>query len=227
MDHTAGEKKIGRFGWKAGQPSIRQQVAAAFNGDIGITSPVFGQPNHTATQAQAGLGELPNGGEPEVTERALQRVTFYSQHLAVPRRRNVDDPQVMRGWALFNTAQCASCHTPTLHTDTAENLPSLALMADQVIHPFTDLLLHDMGEGLADNRPEAEANGREWRTAPLWGIGLVETVNGHTRFLHDGRARSLAEAILWHGGEAERAQQAFRSMSAEDRAALIAFLESL
>ena len=226
-DRTHGDTRLGRFGWKAGQPSVRQQIAGAFNGDIGITSSVFPDPNHTAPQAAAGLGELPNGGEPELSERALERVTFYSQNLAVPNRRNIDNPQVQRGWEAFQQANCIACHTPTLTTAPEPASPELAALAGQTIHPFTDLLLHDMGPGLADNRPEAQANGSEWRTAPLWGIGLTETVNGHTRFLHDGRARSLSEAILWHGGEAEAAKEAYRTMSADDRAALIAFLESL
>ena len=151
-------------------------------------------------------------------------VFFYSRHLAVPARRDVDDPQVLAGKRLFHETGCIGCHTPKLATRT--DWPDKTL-ASQLIWPYTDLLLHDMGEGLADNRPDGRASGQEWRTPPLWGIGLTETVNGHTQFLHDGRARSLLEAILWHGGEAETARKAVEEMPAKDRAALIRFLESL
>ena len=154
----------------------------------------------------------------------LEVVTFYVQTLAVPARRNVDDPQVMHGEQLFAQAQCASCHIPTLRTGVLPGVPSVS---NQTIHPYTDLLLHDLGPGLADNRPDFRAGGKEWRTPPLWGIGLVQTVNGHTNFLHDGRARNLMEAILWHGGEAEKSRQTTLQMSSTERDALIAFLESL
>ena len=140
-----------------------------------------------------------------------------------PARRTVDEPVVLAGAETFGALGCSSCHTPTLQTGEAD-VPALS---NQEIHPYTDLLLHDMGDGLADGRPDFEASGTEWRTPPLWGIGLVELVNGHTRFLHDGRARSLEEAILWHGGEAAAAQRAYLALSADDRASLIAFLESL
>ena len=149
---------------------------------------------------------------------------FYTRNLAVPTRRNVDDPNVLAGKQLFHTAGCAACHTPihVTRADAAE--PELA---NQTIRPYTDLLLHDMGEGLADNRPEFQASGREWRTPPLWGIGLTEAVVGHTQFLHDGRARTLLEAVLWHGGEAEAAKQRVLSFNGEQREALLAFLNSL
>jgi CxxC motif-containing protein (DUF1111 family) len=153
----------------------------------------------------------------------LELVTFYVATLAVPARRDVDDPIVRQGEALFARAGCAACHVPTLVTGDA----AVAALADQVIHPWTDLLLHDMGAGLADDRPDFDAGGREWRTPPLWGIGLVPVVNGHTLFLHDGRARNLEEAILWHGGEGARARAAFVRMTAPARAALLRFLESL
>ena len=137
--------------------------------------------------------------------------------------RNLDDPQVAQGAKLFLSAGSAACHTPQYVTGESD-IPALS---HQTIYPYTDLLLHDMGDGLADNRPDFLATGREWRTPPLWGLGLIETVNGHTRLLHDGRARSIAEAILWHGGEGEKARDNFIGLSQQERAALIAFLNSL
>lgn len=154
----------------------------------------------------------------------LDLVTFYSENLAVPARRNADAPEVLRGKALFQDVGCASCHTPS-HVTGA--VPGQAHLSGQRIWPYTNLLLHDMGEGLADNRPEGVANGREWRTAPLWGIGLTPVVNGHSFYLHDGRARSIAEAILWHGGEAQAARDDFANLPKADREALVAFVNSL
>ena len=213
---------LGRFGWKANQPSVAQQVAGAFLGDIGITSPLF--PDENCTPAAVACRQALNGGSPELPERLFAHVVFYSRTLAVPARRNSHLPKVMRGRKLFDDAQCNACHTPTLRTGAVSGLPDLS---GQVIHPYTDLLLHDMGEGLADNRPDFEASGSEWRTPPLWGIGLVETVNRHTFLLHDGRARNLAEAILWHGGEAEDSKEYFRRLPSNDREALLQFLDSL
>ena len=174
------------------------------------------------------MPEAPNGngadGEPEVSDNILRLVEFYTRNLAVPARRDVGAPEVLAGKNLFYKAGCVACHTPTFTTapDAAE--PELA---NQVIHPYSDLLLHDMGEGLADHRTEFAASGREWRTPPLWGIGLTQNVSGHTQFLHDGRARNLLEAVLWHGGEAEPARQQVLQFNAEQRAALLAFLNSL
>ncbi|BAC94882.1 predicted thiol oxidoreductase [Vibrio vulnificus YJ016] len=213
---------IGRFGWKAGQPTLMQQNAAAFNGDLGLTSHLFPQEN--CTDRQDLCRKLPNGGSPEVSDNILDFVEFYSQHLAVPIRRNMNDPQVKLGETLFVQSGCESCHKQTVKTTKREALPALS---EQTIHPYTDLLLHDMGPGLADNRPEYLANGQEWRTPPLWGIGYTQEVNDHTYFLHDGRARNLMEAVLWHGGEAEAAKQNVLKMSAKERDALIAFLNSL
>ncbi|HDY8018063.1 TPA: di-heme oxidoredictase family protein [Vibrio vulnificus] len=213
---------IGRFGWKAGQPTLMQQNAAAFNGDLGLTSHLFPQEN--CTDRQDLCRKLPNGGSPEVSDNILDFVEFYSQHLAVPIRRNVNDPQVKLGETLFVQSGCESCHKQTVKTAKREALPALS---EQTIHPYTDLLLHDMGPGLADNRPEYLANGQEWRTPPLWGIGYTQEVNDHTYFLHDGRARNLMEAVLWHGGEAEAAKQNVLKMSAKERDALIAFLNAL
>ncbi|RJX68373.1 thiol oxidoreductase [Vibrio sinensis] len=213
---------IGRFGWKAGQPTLMQQNAAAFNGDVGLTSHLF--PNENCSPSQSICQTLPNGGKHEVSRNILDFVEFYSQHLAVPSRRNVDDPLVQKGQALFVKVGCDSCHKSNVRTGVRDDLPALS---NQTIHPYTDLLLHDMGDGLADDRPEYLATGREWRTAPLWGIGYTQEVNKHSYFLHDGRARNLLEAVLWHGGEAEKAKQQVLSFDSAQRDALIAFLNSL
>ena len=212
----------GRFGWKANQPSVAQQVAGAFLGDIGITSSLF--PDENCPPVAVACRQALNGGSPELSDALLGHVVFYSRTLAVPARRGVQQADVRRGRQLFDAAQCGACHTPTLRTGAVPDLPDLSA---QVIHPYTDLLLHDMGAGLADGRPDFEATGSEWRTPPLWGIGLVETVNRHTYFLHDGRARNLAEAILWHGGEAEASKEYFRRLPRADREALLQFLRSL
>ena len=218
-DVVAQRYTLGRFGWKANQPTLLQQVAAAYNDDMGITTSLFSVEN------SAGQSQLTEHSvTPEVSDEILEVVTFYVQTLAVPARRDVDNPQVKQGEQLFAEAQCASCHVPTLRTGVLAGVPSVS---NQTIHPYTDLLLHDMGPDLADNRPDFHASGREWRTPPLWGIGLVRRVNGHTNFLHDGRARNLMEAILWHGGEAEASRQTVKQMSKAERDALIAFLESL
>lgn len=221
-DVQAEEFALGRFGWKAGQPNLMQQNAAAFNGDVGLTSSLF--PNENCTSKQSLCDELPNGGDIEVSDNILDFVEFYSQHLAVPIRRNVKDETVMKGQALFAQSGCQSCHQTNIKTANREGLPAIS---NQVINPYTDMLLHDMGEGLADNRPEYLANGQEWRTAPLWGIGYTKEVNGHTMFLHDGRARNLLEAVLWHGGEAESAKQQVLGFDKAERDALIVFLNSL
>ncbi|MGF1705423.1 di-heme oxidoredictase family protein [Enterovibrio baiacu] len=213
---------MGRFGWKAGQPNLMQQNAAAFNGDLGLTSHLFSVEN--CTSSQTSCDTLPNGGTPEVSEKILNFVEFYSQHLAVPARRNIDDPQVKAGEKLFAGANCGSCHQTSFKTASIEGRPALS---NQTIHPYTDLLLHDMGEGLADNRSEFIANGQEWRTAPLWGLGYTQEVNGHTNYLHDGRARNALEAVLWHGGEAEASKQRVLNMNKQEREALVAFLNSL
>ncbi|RON99871.1 thiol oxidoreductase [Pseudomonas moraviensis] len=217
---------IGRFGWKAGQPNLNQQNVHAFSGDMGLTTSL--RPFDDCTEAQTACKQAPNGngpdGEPEVSDNILRLVLFYSRNLAVPARRGVNDPQVLAGKNLFFQAGCQSCHTPKYTTAANAAEPELA---NQVIRPYSDLLLHDMGEGLADNRTEFQASGRDWRTPPLWGIGLTQAVSGHTQFLHDGRARNLLEAVLWHGGEATAAQQQVLSFNAEQRAALLAFLNSL
>ena len=176
------------------------------------------------SSAQQACRQQPNGGAPEVSAEILASVLFYSRNLAVPKRRNVSDPQVLKGKALFHQAGCAACHVPAFTT--AADAPEKEL-SQQYIRPYSDLLLHDMGAGLADNRPEFLASGREWRTPPLWGIGLTATVSGHTQYLHDGRARNLLEAILWHAGEAVPARQQVQQFTVEQRNALLTFLNSL
>ncbi|MGI9525259.1 MAG: di-heme oxidoredictase family protein [Hyphomicrobiaceae bacterium] len=218
---------LGRFGWKAGAPTILQQTADAFAGDIGISSKLVPKPFGDCTEKQLYCRNAPNGEskrDREIKNSLLNLVAFYSRNLAVPRLRNPDGKQVLRGEQLFGDIGCAECHVPTFKTGNSHSDENLN---NQIIWPYSDLLLHNMGEGLADGRPEGRASGQEWRTAPLWGIGLTETVSGHSFFLHDGRARNLQEAILWHGGEAEGARIGFSALSKVDRERLIAFLKSL
>ncbi|MGH8426104.1 MAG: di-heme oxidoredictase family protein, partial [Pseudomonas fluorescens] len=197
-DDAQQKTVLGRFGWKAGQPNLNQQNVHAFSGDMGLTTSLRSVDDCTA--AQTACKQAPNGngpdGEPEVSDNILRLVLFYSRNLAVPARRDVSAPEVLAGKTLFFQAGCQSCHTPKYTTAANAAEPELA---NQVIRPYSDLLLHDMGDGLADNRTEFQASGRDWRTPPLWGIGLTQAVSGHTQFLHDGRARNLLEAVLWHG----------------------------
>lgn len=213
---------IGRFGLKANVATLKQQIAGAFIGDMGITSPLH--PEENCTAAQTACKQTPSARQPELDDARLKATLLYLRLLQVPARRNADDPAVQQGERLFNAIGCAACHTPVLTTG---EFPELPLLAKQTIHPYTDLLVHDMGEGLADNRPDFQAGGSEWRTPPLWGIGLIEQINEHSYFLHDGRARSLTEAVLWHGGEALASRQGFAHLSAGERLAVIRFLESL
>jgi CxxC motif-containing protein (DUF1111 family) len=220
-NYATQQLDLGRFGWKANQPTLYQQVAGAFNGDMGITTQLFSADNCSSVQA---CDALPNGGTPEIDEDDLLKVVLYSSTLAVPAQRIEDASTVWRGYDLFQQAQCSSCHIPQWQT--AEH-PTISALSNQTVYPYTDLLLHDMGDELADGRPDFMATGNEWRTPPLWGIGLFETVNGHTNYLHDGRARNLLEAILWHGGEATASREAVLQMSEADVNALIEFLKSL
>lgn len=221
-DVATGQVVAGRFGWKAEQPSVRQQSAAAFVGDIGVTSSLF--PRQDCTAAEAECQQALSGGDPEIADTLLDRVELYGRLLAVPVRERWQDREVLRGKKLFRDVGCAGCHVPRHETGTVADLPELS---GQTIWPYTDLLLHDLGEALSDHRPSFEADGREWRTPPLWGLRLFRIVNGHDRLLHDGRARGVAEAILWHGGEADAAREAFRRLPAQDRTALVTFVESL
>ncbi|MEO6013219.1 MAG: di-heme oxidoredictase family protein [Devosia sp.] len=229
MDPVSKQLTLGRFGWKSGAPSIRVQSANAFNGDIGISTPLVDRPHGDCTAAQADCLAMPTGeqaerGVSEAPDPILDLVTFYSENLAVPRRRDIDKPEVLRGKQAFYDLGCVSCHTPKYVTSRAAATDGHKF---QLIWPYTDMLLHDLGEGLADNRPEGAADGYEWRTPPLWGIGLTQTVSGHTLFLHDGRARNLTEAILWHGGEALKSRDGFANLPKSSREDLLAFLESL
>ncbi|WP_283395689.1 di-heme oxidoredictase family protein [Candidatus Pelagisphaera phototrophica] len=215
-------KSLGKFGWKANKANLLDQTAAAFQGDIGITSDLFPSENHTDQQTE--LADSPSGGNPEIDELDLEDVVFYLQSLAPPASRFETEADYKKGYELFTETKCTSCHTPEFKTAKQALIPALSGLT---IHPYTDLLLHDMGNGLADNRPDFEATGNEWRTPPLWGIGLIPKVNGHTRLLHDGRARNIEEAILWHGGEGEESKQLFTLLNEQARADLIQFVESL
>jgi CxxC motif-containing protein (DUF1111 family) len=225
-----GVPMLGRFGLKAGAPTVKEQSAGAFAGDMGLSTTLHPDPWGDCTTGEDSCRDAQHGQETdnrdglEVDGESLEFVTFYSRNLGVPERRNPDDLLVLRGKEVFHTTGCQSCHTPKHVTHRLDGQPEQSF---QLIWPYTDLLLHDMGPGLADNRPEGRATGSEWKTPPLWGIGLTETVSGHTQFLHDGRARNLLEAILWHGGEAQAQRDAVVSLNPEDREALIAFLESL
>ena len=219
---------LGRFGLKAGQPTLVDQNAQAFAGDIGISSPLHPAPYGDCTEVQVACRSAPHGDgddrEFEIDGEILELVTFYSRNLAVPARGDVADPNVLRGKQVFHAVGCADCHRPSFVT---HRLSDRVAQSFQLIWPYTDLLLHDMGAGLADGFHEGRATGREWRTPPLWGIGLTKAVSGHTQFLHDGRARNLLEAVLWHGGEAQAARDRVIELPPPERADLIRFLESL
>lgn len=228
-DAGSGHIALGRFGWKAENPTVRQQSAGAFAGDIGISSPDVLKHHGDCTDKQTECLSYATGvqtrlGTSEAPDPVMELVTFYSNNLAVPARRAVDDAQVLNGKQQFYNLGCTSCHTPKYVTSREADNKAHRF---QLIWPYSDFLLHDMGEGLADGQQVGVATGNEWRTPPLWGIGLTEIVNGHTFFLHDGRARSLEEAILWHGGEAQAARDGYAALAKADREALIRFLESL
>lgn len=228
-DAPSQRMMLGRFGWKANVATIAHQTAGAFNGDIGITSSVF--PEEACTPAEKDCLAAPRGGgngSPEIDDKTFGDVVFYQATLAPPARRAPGDAQVLQGEKLFREAQCSACHRPSYVTARGPNpqYTSKALEG-QRIFPYTDLLLHDMGDGLADGRPDFGANGRQWKTPPLWGIGLIKDVNGHTRLLHDGRADGVLEAILWHGGEAEASRDRVLKMTKAQREALVKFVESL
>jgi len=220
-DKASETTVLGRFGWKAAEPNILQQAMGAFAGDMGLTSELSPQTDCTAEQK---CDAFPHGGEPEVSNKVANFIAFYSSSLAVPTRRDMDSPEVQQGAKLFNELECAACHTPTYTTARVAERDDLS---EQVIWPYSDLLLHDMGAGLADGRDEFLADGNEWRTPPLWGMGLAQQVNPSAGFLHDGRARTLEEAILWHAGEAKAATDQYRLLPASERAALLRFLNSL
>lgn len=223
-----GKAMLGRFGWKAGTATIADQTASAFAKDLGLSTHLIAASHGDCTPDEPACLSAPTGDDPsekvEVTKTMFDLVVFFARNLAVPARRQADGPAVLHGKRLFADAGCASCHRPSFTTG---GDPALPEQAPQKIRPYTDLLLHDMGDELADGRPEGLANGRQWRTQPLWGIGLTETVSGHDLLLHDGRARGILEAILWHGGEAETAKRKVMHMTKQDRADLLAFIRSL
>lgn len=221
LDLRTGGRVLGRFGWKANQPSVEQQVAGALAGDLGITSTLV--PVSECAPDDLSCSTTPSGGTPEISDELLAFLVLYSRTLAVPAARAFDEPEVLRGRSLFTSIGCDRCHVPSFTTGDSD-VPALA---HQRIYPYTDLLLHDLGEELADHRPDFEATGTEWRTPPLWGIGLIEGVNGHHQLLHDGRADGIDEAIRWHGGEALRARRAYEALPEPDRAALVRFVNAI
>ncbi len=229
-DAFAQRRLVGRFGWKANVATLAHQTGGAFVGDIGITSSRF--PGESCTPAQKDCLAAPRGGGPnhgpEIDDTTFANVVFYQSTLAPAARRDTRDPEVLRGQQVFAQAQCGGCHRPSYVTAQGP-FPAMtsANSAGQRIWPYTDLLLHDMGPGLADGRPDFEANGDQWKTPPLWGIGLIRDVNGHERLLHDGRAQGVLEAVLWHGGEAEASKRQVLKLGKADREALVKFVESL
>lgn len=218
-DVIKNQLSVGRFGHKCERPTVEQQVAEALNQDIGVTNKLFPVENSFG-QSQY----YDDGLNPEITDSTLNALIYYIRTIAVPARRNVTDASVMRGEQLFKEAKCAGCHHPTVVTDVNVILPQVS---NQTIHPYTDLLLHDLGPGLADGRAVYNASGQEWRTCPLWGIGLTQIVTGQTTFLHDGRATTLEQAILWHGGQANYSKNFFTRLPKTSRDDVIAFLNSL
>lgn len=211
---------IGKFGWKANVPNLRQQIASAFHGDLGITSSLFPHENCGAQQSTC---LIQANHSPELSDLQLDAIQFYLSMLDVP-QPSPPTQEIISGARLFKDTLCIECHTDQLKIDQQTNQ---SIRKQHTLSPYTDLLLHDMGEALADNRPDFQANGREWRTPPLWGIGLAKKVHPEATFLHDGRASNLLEAILWHGGEAKQAVEKFKQLSKQDRDALLLFLESL
>jgi CxxC motif-containing protein (DUF1111 family) len=232
VDPVTGDKRLGRFGWKAGASSLVHQIAGALNTDMGVMTSVLPKPDCGAMQQGCG-----NDKGAELGDEYLADLVKYVHLLGVRARRNLSDADAVRGETVFNQLGCAGCHVTELKTS---SFHPLAELRNQTIHPYTDLLLHDMGPGLADNLGEREATGAEWRTTPLWGIGLSACVTGgvtgpfqkavcapHHDYLHDGRARTIAEAILWHGGEGQKSKEKYVALAAADKTALLKFLESL
>ena len=213
---------LGRFGWKANQPSIKQQIAAAFLADIGVTSAVYPEQSCTPVQKEC-LAAL-KGDKPELRPDLWEPLTFWSQTLDVPAQRNRDKPEFKSGEKLFESAGCSGCHVPEMRTG---KFPAVPQIANKLIRPYTDMLLHDMGPDLADGRPDFKASGSDWRTPPLWGLGLSMQVNASNSFLHDGRARNVLEAIVWHGGEAKTAREKFVNFTKQQRDDVLFFLQSI
>ena len=222
----ASKSTIGKFGWKANQPTLEQQVAGAFNGDMGLTSSLFPDENcpHGVDCSKLNNGNNVNETV-EVPDTQMSRIMVYQAAISVPKRRDFKTVDVLEGKQLFNDLACVTCHVNNFTTGNDYSL--LTQLENITIRPYSDFLLHDMGDELADNRADFLADGNEWRTQPLWGLGLIEEVNKHTFLLHDGRARNIEEAILWHGGEAENAKNNFKNLSKEKREQLLKFLNSL
>ena len=221
-DDVNDKTSIGRLGWKANQPGVRQQLAAAFLNDMGVTSSLY--PKQNCPAVQEGCKAMLPGDKVELRDQMLDDLSFWVMALEAPEQRDRDQPSVKRGEKLFAQAKCAGCHIPQLRTS---EFPSLPQLSKRSFRPYTDMLIHDMGPGLADGRPDFKAGASDWRTSPLWGLGLSKQVNGSTNLLHDGRARNVLEAILWHGGEAKASRDRFAKFTKEDREALIAFVNSL
>ena len=217
------ERELGRFGWKANEANLRTQTASAFLRDMGITSPIHPIEDFTKPQKEK-INVTLIANPPDIDDSKFERVVTYLRTLAPPAQRKTNDPSVKRGDILFNKIGCSNCHIPTLRTG---SITAIDELKNQSIKPYTDLLLHDMGEGLADGLKDSLASGSEWRTPPLWGIGLTKTVNGNTFFLHDGRARSIEEAILWHGGEGSESRKNYSSLSFDEKNDLLNFINSL
>jgi len=241
---------LGRYGWKANTPTVAHQGLGAFRGDMGVTNPLFRDESTKGTDLlkdyKSRNPEFTTFADNGVTDADLKfskALVFYTETLSVPPRRNHKDPDVQQGAMVFERIGCAKCHTPMFTTGTKSESFSVSTgttpetmlagrqkiieLENQKIYPFTDMLLHDMGDGLADGRKDSEADGTEWKTRPLWGIGATQTVNPGAGFLHDGRARTLEEAILWHGGEADEIKNEFMQLPKPKREYLIKFLESL
>lgn len=221
-DEVSKTHMLGRFGWKASKGSLLHQIVGAAHEDMGLTSNFF--PTQNCLKIQKKCKEQISGGEPEISTKQIDRLLLYLRTLAPPRQRNIENKNILKGENLFYELGCHKCHSPTFKTSKQANIPELA---NKTIKPYSDFLLHDMGEELADHVPVFKASGKEWRTPPLWGIGLIEIVNKHTRFLHDGRAKSLEEAILWHGGEGKNSKNLFIKLGKEERELLLGFLKSL
>ncbi|MNJ92711.1 Cytochrome c [compost metagenome] len=214
---------MGRFGLKNNTPSVFHQSLGALRGDIGVTNYAFPKESIAGTPLFEDFVKDQSPKPLEASNQVADDLVFYSQTLAVPSRRNVTEAEVIRGGEIFHQTSCTTCHQPSFTTGPH----AISAFANQKIYPYTDMLLHDMGDGLADGRQDFDANGRQWKTRPLWGIGQTQTVNPRAGFLHDGRARTLEEAILWHGGEAEYSKNKFVALPEADRGALIRFIRSL
>ena len=230
-----GVLSLGVSGNKAQHADLT--VELGFSSDMGVTNSRYPE-EICEGQIQINQGSMMGllYDKLDVSTEDMENVDLYMQSLGVPARRNVNDPEVKMGERMFYEAKCHLCHVTTLHTrprgSVLLNGTQLPWLGNQTIHPYSDFLLHDMGSeimgvGLNDNYVSGLARGNEWRTTPLWGIGLQEKVNGHTCFLHDGRARNFVEAIMWHGGEGEASRNLFKAMTKERRDALVKFLESL